>query len=137
MILLRRVLSHLRLVRFYVVRWLADPFSELTEVAALKLKLLFFFFFSSRRRHTRYIGDWSSDVCSSDLAADAARRDQLHLAVVAAVFESPSSLRDGRERWNSCVILEDLGRCTGAALHPVDDDHVRAALGGQDRKSVV
>src|SRR5437879_12985525 len=31
--------------------------------------MLFFFFFSSRRRHTRYIGDWSSDVCSSDLAA--------------------------------------------------------------------
>src|SRR5437762_6054560 len=27
----------------------------------------FIFFFSSRRRHTRYIGDWSSDVCSSDL----------------------------------------------------------------------
>src|SRR5437762_6684294 len=25
------------------------------------------FFFSSRRRHTSYIGDWSSDVCSSDL----------------------------------------------------------------------
>src|SRR5437879_13536728 len=25
------------------------------------------FFFSSRRRHTRYIGDWSSNVCSSDL----------------------------------------------------------------------
>src|SRR5690348_17482177 len=29
--------------------------------------LLFFFFFSSRRRHTRWTGDWSSDVCSSDL----------------------------------------------------------------------
>src|SRR5437879_11941454 len=29
---------------------------------------LCFFFFSSRRRHTRYIGDWSSDVCSSDLS---------------------------------------------------------------------
>src|SRR3712207_8908808 len=27
-----------------------------------------FFFFSSRRRHTRYWRDWSSDVCSSDLA---------------------------------------------------------------------
>src|SRR5690348_4196457 len=27
----------------------------------------FFFFFSSRRRHTRWTGDWSSDVCSSDL----------------------------------------------------------------------
>src|SRR5690348_8293162 len=24
------------------------------------------FFFSSRRRHTRWTGDWSSDVCSSD-----------------------------------------------------------------------
>src|SRR5256885_1150781 len=30
---------------------------------------LFFFFFSSRRRHTRLQGDWSSDVCSSDLFA--------------------------------------------------------------------
>src|SRR6266446_5354406 len=28
-----------------------------------------FFFFSSRRRHTRLQGDWSSDVCSSDLLA--------------------------------------------------------------------
>src|SRR2546426_5728773 len=30
----------------------------------------FFFFFSSRRRHTRLQGDWSSDVCSSDLTWD-------------------------------------------------------------------
>src|SRR5256885_5642570 len=29
--------------------------------------LLLVFFFSSRRRHTRLQGDWSSDVCSSDL----------------------------------------------------------------------
>src|SRR5437762_10303590 len=38
------------------------------------LWLGFFFFFSSRRRHTRYIGDWSSDVCSSDLHRLAARQ---------------------------------------------------------------
>src|SRR5256885_16130709 len=31
------------------------------------LFFFFFFFFSSRRRHTRLQGDWSSDVCSSDL----------------------------------------------------------------------
>src|SRR3989337_1314779 len=31
-----------------------------------------FFFFSSRRRHTRCYRDWSSDVCSSDLAILAA-----------------------------------------------------------------
>src|SRR6266581_6785074 len=30
----------------------------------------FFFFFSSRRRHTRWTGDWSSDVCSSDLTEE-------------------------------------------------------------------
>src|SRR5256885_10110497 len=30
-----------------------------------------FFFFSSRRRHTRLQGDWSSDVCSSDLGLEA------------------------------------------------------------------
>src|SRR5207302_4857044 len=29
---------------------------------------VFRFFFSSRRRHTRFSRDWSSDVCSSDLA---------------------------------------------------------------------
>src|SRR6266496_1773275 len=32
---------------------------------------LYVFFFSSRRRHTRSLRDWSSDVCSSDLAATA------------------------------------------------------------------
>src|SRR3989454_7960717 len=32
--------------------------------------LLLFFFFSSRRRHTRLQGDWSSDVCSSDLVSE-------------------------------------------------------------------
>src|SRR5437762_3975076 len=37
-----------------------------------------FFFFSSRRRHTRYIGDWSSDVCSSDL------HEKTHIASIAS-----------------------------------------------------
>src|ERR1017187_5047019 len=36
------------------------------------------FFFSSRRRHTRYIGDWSSDVCSSDLPDPGSRHPALH-----------------------------------------------------------
>src|SRR2546426_6957601 len=35
-----------------------------------------FFFFSSRRRHTRLQGDWSSDVCSSDLFATAGAHAQ-------------------------------------------------------------
>src|SRR5256885_4516109 len=32
------------------------------------------FFFSSRRRHTRLQGDWSSDVCFSDLVVTADAR---------------------------------------------------------------
>src|SRR5437763_2449205 len=41
------------------------------------------FFFSSRRRHTRYIGDWSSDVCSSDLQSDGSlkQRNGQHQAI--------------------------------------------------------
>src|SRR5688500_20374132 len=43
-----------------------------------KQNIFVFFFFSSRRRHTRLQGDWSSDVCSSDLdrSQDVPRREQ-------------------------------------------------------------
>src|SRR6266699_6229075 len=37
------------------------------------------FFFSSRRRHTRCGRDWSSDVCSSDLALRAVACHESHL----------------------------------------------------------
>src|SRR5256885_7857144 len=37
------------------------------------LSFYLFFFFSSRRRHTRLQGDWSSDVCSSDLKGRVSR----------------------------------------------------------------
>src|SRR5207248_5746231 len=39
------------------------------------------FFFSSRRRHTRSYGDWSSDVCSSDLDQEVGRVVGLSLYV--------------------------------------------------------
>src|SRR5690349_22017901 len=38
---------------------------------------VFFFFFSSRRRHTRSLRDWSSDVCSSDLAGKGTSLEEL------------------------------------------------------------
>src|SRR6266702_1937015 len=44
--------------------------------------LSFFFFFSSRRRHTRWPRDWSSDVCSSDLALEEAVRRVGSIALV-------------------------------------------------------
>src|SRR5437867_10792089 len=37
------------------------------SICMYTFSLVFCFFFSSRRRHTRSYGDWSSDVCSSDL----------------------------------------------------------------------
>src|SRR5438876_11521749 len=37
------------------------------------IAVLIALFFSSRRRHTIWTGDWSSDVCSSDLDVDIVR----------------------------------------------------------------
>src|SRR5437867_5412242 len=39
-----------------------------TTFGVIGVKCWIYFFFSSRRRHTRSYGDWSSDVCSSDLS---------------------------------------------------------------------
>src|SRR5256885_5546681 len=60
----------------------------------------FIFFFSSRRRHTRLQGDWSSDVCSSDL---------WKIYSVAKKDPSPSTARKMREVANYCII--DALRC--------------------------
>src|SRR5207245_4364543 len=61
----------------------------------------FLFFFSSRRRHTRCYRDWSSDVCSSDLAAvlgPLASQDHLKMrhrvAVLVAVHSVESEVGD-------------------------------------------
>src|SRR5207248_6975323 len=52
-------------------------------------------FFSSRRRHTRSYGDWSSDVCSSDLVpADEVIERLVAVAVVEVGPQHP--LDDGR-----------------------------------------
>src|SRR5256885_8135119 len=77
--------------------------------SVFKLDFVFFFlfFFSSRRRHTRLQGDWSSDVCSSDLPSIAwACLFRVHVALsaprpVVGLFEAPvvvgilGFLRDG------------------------------------------
>src|SRR5256885_12139153 len=53
------------LMRLYAV----DPIKERSDFndTLRSSDSRLFFFFSSRRRHTRLQGDWSSDVCSSDL----------------------------------------------------------------------
>src|SRR5256885_6351568 len=57
------------------------------------------FFFSSRRRHTILQGDWSSDVCSSDLVTDILLADYAAtLPVVFASSHSQSAIARGENR---------------------------------------
>src|SRR6266446_9628812 len=53
---------------------------RLVVFCALTTVMFCYFFFSSRRRHTRLQGDWSSDVCSSDLTSGTRLADVVGLA---------------------------------------------------------
>ena len=63
--------------------------------------------------------------------ADAAGDDQLHLAVHAQLLERVHGEPHRGQRRDADVLDEDVLRRRGAALHAVDDDHVRARLHGQ------
>src|SRR2546430_17557922 len=62
------------------------------------------FFFSSRRRHTRFDCDWSSDVCSSDLAVVTGR------AVEGDVAGARLDLADGELRDRRGPARCEIGR---------------------------
>src|SRR6266513_3923138 len=84
------------------------------------------FFFSSRRRHTRSKRDWSSDVCSSDLAPDDAPQRLAHLASIEAchsVAGEESYIL--KVRVPSPAVLEDLLQ------------QIRAAAGVSTRTTIV
>src|SRR5690242_403059 len=72
-----------------------------------------YFFFSSRRRHTRLTCDWSSDVCSSDLAG-AHQSAQIELVEI--------SLHE-RRRGEECIddVVDGLGRRAQMLLNLVAD----------------
>src|SRR5688500_10161145 len=69
----------------------------------------FFFFFSSRSRHTILQGDWSSDVCSSDLPEEATLPTARTLAGCLNAALSDELLR----RPELLVFGEDVGRKGG------------------------
>src|SRR5215467_5391123 len=65
---------------------------------------MIFFFFSSRRRHTRLQGDWSSDVCSSDLDRTLDRvaeeyREELAPAIQRVWQDEVESIRADLRMW--------------------------------------
>src|SRR5256885_4331744 len=73
-----------------------------------------FFFFSSRRRHTRLQGDWSSDVCSSDLYKQALAQVQpkLQAAPSPSAFKKlepmQSELLSGHQQMESAAQAEEF-----------------------------
>src|SRR5256885_3977751 len=74
----------------------------------------YFFFFSSRRRHTRLQGDWSSDVCSSDLFETVC---SCHLSPPFHAPTHSNSLQPANEN-QACFLPIALGLPAGRALRP-------------------
>src|SRR5205807_3869917 len=80
--------------------------------------VVFLFFFSSRRRHTRLQGDWSSDVCSSDLSVGQKADVDLYLKLFRA------------QRKESFAVLVANAQIVKTALDPVHFDlRILAGLG--------
>src|SRR2546426_4654906 len=81
-----------------------------------------FFFFSSRRRHTRLQGDWSSDVCSSDLEKN--------------IRKNPPPLSSGRSATLTTYVDDDWkkplkpGTWAHGLVTEVKSDHAIVRFGG-------
>src|SRR5258706_7184289 len=93
------------------------------------------FFFSSRRRHTRLVSDWSSDVCSSDLAPE------LVVAVLEQRLESGEALaleqrRVGLQKsFEHQLVLEQAAAAAPAQTVHLDVSHVWEIRGQIGRAS--
>src|SRR6266536_5989232 len=93
---------------------------------------MFFFFFSSRRRHTRSTRDWSSDVCSSDLAGRPAtfgfhlcRGNQRSRWLVSGGYDAIAGPVFGGVRADRLLLEYDDERSGGFdALRLVPDDKI-------------
>src|SRR5207253_11523345 len=75
------------------------------------------FFFSSRRRHTRWPRDWSSDVCSSDLAEGDLQkvfgiiaRESGELAVAEEHLQKAQQIAE--KRHDQLLLAEEIGRAS-------------------------
>src|SRR5258707_2125091 len=103
-----------------------------------------FFFFSSRRRHTRYWRDWSSDVCSSDLATfelgvryvleGSVRKAGNRIRVTAQLIEAGTSNHVWAERYDRDLadifaMQDELTQALTTALAPaIADAELRRAM---------
>src|ERR1039457_2188504 len=109
------------------------------------------FFFSSRRRHTRLQGDWSSDVCSSDLPEKGEVEPQQEIVgpkpergggrgceerIVPRVRKEPEHAKRARDHHRVKRRLVDLwigpGRVEADALRPEERDRLRVVDAGRE-----
>src|SRR6266487_4041306 len=104
----------------------------------------FLFFFSSRRRHTRWTGDWSSDVCSSDLSGPAFDGYVLRLAAVAASNAIDQVLAGSARCFIENATVVPLGSCEVAVVvlllaHGgwVEELSGSAVVNGDQRQAIV
>src|SRR5438876_495201 len=87
------------------------------------------FFFSSRRRHTRWTGDWSSDVCSSDLFAQKAlgQWKDLGRRVHSALFQPVGVLHLYRKTDTQITVTADVLSRLGVAYEKLSQEIGRAS----------
>src|SRR5690606_40864095 len=79
------------------------------------------------RRHTRFSRDWSSDVCSSDLAS----------CQVLQLVSPPGELRVGAERRGLQIVAVIAERSSHVVPTPVDDRGRAVEWWGQQREGPV
>src|SRR3712207_8107396 len=90
-------------------------------------------FLSTRRLHTRYLRDWSSDVCSSDLRRLDRPREHVPPLLQAGRGRNRGARRPARVHGLGGPDPHGLGRLSGLLPPP----HDRGGRRRRDRKSVV
>src|SRR5206468_7666157 len=89
-------------------------------------------FFSSRRRHTRSDRDWSSDVCSSDLAV---KKVTYELVTLARTLGEPAVVWTGPGADGAQARLAEYGAAKVYAADSADyDDYVVAPKRSEERR---
>ena len=95
-----------------------------------------FVFFSSRRRHTRLQGNWSSDVCSSDLCEELGAASVLFITKKKAISSIINDYENyGFDFYINVINNESLHKVEGEYDIVVSDEHHRNASFPKPNKS--
>src|SRR5204863_6541472 len=91
------------------------------------------FFFSSRRRHTRSLRDWSSDVCSSDLALPTRHRSARSTAPASSsrrrsIGRRTAAGSEERRVGKECRSRGAADHCKKKSTSPTSPSHIADVL---------